>query len=235
MTDNSKVLEKIKKLMKLSQSGNSNEASLALQRAKELMDKYQISLSDVVLSDVKEVEGMKMKAQSLSDYQNLLLNCISRLFSCEVILQMRYDHAKWKYNTHPLFIGVQPNADIAAYCFEVLNKQLERDRTAYMKGIHRNTSTSKKTKRADDFAFGWVAGINRTVRRLVPDFEMPEIVTRALKIKQDSGRMEEGVEPRKTGLSNGTGLDTLMGYDKGSKVELRHGMSGGRDQKQLNS
>lgn len=51
--DKSAIIEKIRKLLALSQSKNQHEAELAAQRASELMQKYQIAQSVVEASSVK--------------------------------------------------------------------------------------------------------------------------------------------------------------------------------------
>lgn len=43
---NKKVLDKIRKLLSLSTSFNSNEAALALRQARELMDEHDLSHND---------------------------------------------------------------------------------------------------------------------------------------------------------------------------------------------
>lgn len=53
-----KTVEKIKKLMSLSKSNNENEAALAMERAREMMLKYNIDESDfssISKSDIEEI------------------------------------------------------------------------------------------------------------------------------------------------------------------------------------
>lgn len=64
------IVDKIRKLLALSKSDNEHEAKLAMQRANELMAKYQIASVDILLEDTKvnkvtgeryTVEGQRMK------------------------------------------------------------------------------------------------------------------------------------------------------------------------------
>ena len=70
----SEVIEKIRKLLALSQSSNQYEAGLAARRASELMEKYEVESSVVAAADITSgadaiaqehftVPGLKMKYQ----------------------------------------------------------------------------------------------------------------------------------------------------------------------------
>lgn len=71
------MAEKVRKLLALSKSDNEHEAKLAAQRASELMEKYQISMSQVALDDVKrhKVEGTHYTVKD----QRMRLHWISQL------------------------------------------------------------------------------------------------------------------------------------------------------------
>lgn len=223
MEDKAKILEKIKKLMKLSQSANMNEAGLALERAKELMDKYQITASDVVLSDVKEHSAALLKAGTLTEYQSILVSSIGTLFSCETTLGYKYDVVKGRYKCHPNFIGVAPNPEIAAYCFDVLSKSLEQARAGYISVLGRRVKPKNKTKRGNDFAEGWVLGVYSTVKKLVPERRVPKIVDEFIEKQRETGKLKGSAKVRESNGSTNP-MDQLKGYSEGSKVELRHGM-----------
>lgn len=222
MEDKAKILDKIKKLMRLSQSSEPHEAALALQRAKELMDKYQISLADVVLSDIKESAGSAMKNESIKPYQAALLDGICRLFTCEAIID--YDCKLQGYNyafkAKPVFIGIDPNPEIAAYCFDVLVTQLEKSRAEYLKTISKRFKKANRTRRADDFAFGWASGVLRTVKELVPVFELPEIIGQYMTKKKESGVLGDAVAVKHNKSSKTNYSDLYNGFDAGRKVEL---------------
>ncbi|WP_114709076.1 DUF2786 domain-containing protein [Vibrio cholerae] len=63
MTDNAKVIDKIKKLLSLAESSNPNEALLAAKRARRLMDQHSISKQDI------ENAGSKEFLESKSEYE----------------------------------------------------------------------------------------------------------------------------------------------------------------------
>ena len=53
---NEKVLEKIKKCLRLAKSSNPHEAAAAMRQAQKLMEKYNLTERDVDLTDVEMSE-----------------------------------------------------------------------------------------------------------------------------------------------------------------------------------
>mgnify|MGYP003596235719 CR=1 FL=1 len=82
MTDKEKILEKLKKLLALSKSDNPHEAALALQRVQKLMQAYNITQTDLALSDIDESVSNYWAAGSVNPprYMLGLLNIIQSAF-----------------------------------------------------------------------------------------------------------------------------------------------------------
>jgi len=70
--DKAKMIERVRKLLALSQSTNQHEAELAAERASKLMEEYQIQFADLELNQIRtgaepiveehfQVDGLKMK------------------------------------------------------------------------------------------------------------------------------------------------------------------------------
>lgn len=53
----SKIIDKIKKLLALSKSDNPNEAWLALEKARQLMNEYGVSETDLAFAEIKEASA----------------------------------------------------------------------------------------------------------------------------------------------------------------------------------
>lgn len=80
MADNSSIVDKIKALFSLSTSSNQHEAELALQKAHELIEKYDVSMEDIVNSEIEErVNSSATRRpqfeQTLSIYSAMMFNC----------------------------------------------------------------------------------------------------------------------------------------------------------------
>lgn len=71
--ENGKVVDKIKKLLALSKSPNEHEAASALAKAQELLDRENLSLSEVEGFTVSEIESFLMDSKSRYPYWESLL------------------------------------------------------------------------------------------------------------------------------------------------------------------
>ncbi|MCS6271838.1 DUF2786 domain-containing protein [Shewanella baltica] len=160
----SKHLDKIKKLLALAGSGNPHEAALALSRAQALMVKHGLDHIDIELASVsKRSVGLKQKRPSL--WVASLMNIVAKAFGAEVILNN--DFQCNKVISHATFIAINPNDEIASYCFDVLYRQLRRDRADYINCLHGNCKKSSKTARADWYCLGWVSTLDEKLLPLV--------------------------------------------------------------------
>ena len=61
------------------------------------------------------------------------------------------------------FYGIGSTAEIAAYAYEVLARQLKLDRTAYQATLSKRLKRATKIRRGDLYAQGWVESVSRHV------------------------------------------------------------------------
>lgn len=122
MTDtNDRYRDKVRKLLALAESSNPHEAERALAQAKKIMAKYNISARD---SEIVQVRTGFINRKRLKDYESLLLGCIQSVSGCESFIQGSWHNGKWRCCIE--FVGVTSDANMAAYCFDVLYTQLKR-------------------------------------------------------------------------------------------------------------
>lgn len=157
------ALSKIKKCLALFAKGSGNEATTALRQAQALMHEYGISNEDVQLSDINEAYvdiglGFKKPPQ----WRSNLAGVSARIFDCRILLSY-YHHINSKGLVEKVkrvrFIGIETNAELAAYTYEVLARQLTRDRKRYLKSLHASCSLATRRRRADLFADNWVQAV----------------------------------------------------------------------------
>lgn len=150
--DKEKVLDKIKKCLALGESANEHEAAQAIRQAQILMKKYGISEMDVELSAVTE-KGVAC-ASSLPTWHQVLIAQCAKAFGVEC-----YQKTQWGLAEARFFgIGIKP--ELAAYTYEVLLRQLKKERREYIKNeLKAVRLTRNKTARADQFCTGWVYAI----------------------------------------------------------------------------
>jgi hypothetical protein len=132
MTQQEKIIDKVKKLLALATSANENEAALAANKAQALLAEHNLSIADVeqksskhadIVADDNPLEGKPML------WKRQLGAAISRLYFCTYFYQTVYKHpvggARVKVDRHS-FVGTRDNALVAKMMFEYLTDTVLR-------------------------------------------------------------------------------------------------------------
>lgn len=139
--DKNSIIERIKKLLALSKSPNKAEADNALRFAQELMQKYEIEVSDVERGELM-IERAYDYRGSIYEWDHKLLNVIARGHHCEAI---RFN-SKGEYSCMRL-IGRAVNIEVARLMYVYVRKAAL---------IQARTVSGKKR---DKFLHGFVLGV----------------------------------------------------------------------------
>lgn len=217
--DKQKILAKIKKCLALSKSANEHEAAQALKHAQALMREHQISSDDLVLSDIEEC-GIDC-ANQLPVWQQALANLCGLALGAKAYTSGYYNAMQIK------FYGLNGRAEMAAYAYEVLLRQVRKERRQYLKThLNRVRKASNKTYRADEFCKGWV----NAVWQKLQEFALSPQESNLMKLyHQQLGEMGTA-KPRSVsakGISSmSRALDRWHGEIAGEKAELHRGVDG---------
>lgn len=215
--DKEKVLDKIKKCLALSQSANEHEAAQALRQAQALMKKYEVNAEDVALSKVSEQKADRKMAFKLADWQWGVANMIADIFGCE-----SYQRGKAM-----MFYGIGNRAEISAYAFDVVYRQISADRRKFLKTC-RARKPAHRTYLADQFCGGWIVGAWRTVKK----FEMSneeKATMHGYKKKEHPDMAEARTRDAKSSILQGSEMEyeaLTQGIESGKQVQLHHAMNG---------
>lgn len=139
--ENSSIIERIKKLLALSKSPNKAEAESALRFAQELMQKYDLEVSDVERGEIT-IEHARDYRGAIRDWDHKLLNVIARGHHCEAV---RFD-SKGSYSCMRL-IGRPVNIEVARLMYVYVKKSALRQAQSVVR------------KKRDKFLHGFVLGI----------------------------------------------------------------------------
>jgi len=153
-----KIIEKIFKCLKLSESSNPNEAAMALRQAHNLMQKYNISEHSVRTACIAE-RAVDSGFNSNPPFWALaLVNLVADVFDCRGFID-RYigEHSQFR------FIGVEHTAEVATYSFSVLLRQLSSARDEFIDSIKEQTDLEIQ-RRADIFAQAWLFRVENTIK-----------------------------------------------------------------------
>ena len=206
-----KIIDKICKCLRLSESGNPYEAAMALRQAHRLMRKYRIS-EDLVREAIvaESVVGIG-QAYTPPFWVLALANLVADTFDCRVFVARHYGRRP-EYR----FLGLDFSPELSTYTFEVLLRQLTKTREDFIASVA-DEEDSESQRRGDVFAQAWLFRVAQTVR----DFARNEEVLASVDahIHAEHGEtvdlLQEPVQPE-----NGDYEDILCGMQAANEVSL---------------
>ena len=161
MTDDEKkrIATKIAKCLALSTSDNPGEAEAAKRQADALMKKFNLDSDNVAASSVNTYESKTGGKYNPPKYLLSLARVISDAFGCDFV----FSTGEGWTHSHIIIMGVGNKPELARYTFDVLRRQINKDRVAYT-GTLKRFKRSNKTRMADLFCIAWVQKIRQQVR-----------------------------------------------------------------------
>ncbi|CAH8242723.1 conserved hypothetical protein [Vibrio aestuarianus] len=220
---NSKHIEKIKKLLRLAKSTNQHEAAAAMSRAQALMQQYGLSGESPELSDVctGHIQS-KFKAKKPANYFACLSAMVAEVFGCRV-------HVSWNWvkgGYLVTFTGHNERPDLAAYAYEVLERQLIKARKEFISTLSKRIKTSTKTSRADIFCEGWACSVRTKVKAFALSDEESQQIDTYMKQAHPDLKTSDARQASIKNARGGADDALLAGYLAGKAAELNHGVSG---------
>ena len=138
-----RFLERVEKLLSLAQSANEHEATLAMKKANELIEKYNVTIWKDKKSCKYRCVVINRKKKRIEGWQRKICSILHDFFFVEIIFSRLYDpHSNQTHKTIELF-GTVENVAIAEHCYYFLENQL----LCLWKSTHRTfDSAAIKTK-----------------------------------------------------------------------------------------
>lgn len=142
------IFSKIRKLFSLASSSNENEAKIAMERANELLVKYNLDAQDIKSSSdyefTKVHEGLRSK-----QHHSYILDLLGSFFFVRIIHKRFFCEDTLRMKNSSVLIGKPVNTKIAAHIFEFLDRTYphlwkvfksqyrvtEKDRGSYYHGL----------------------------------------------------------------------------------------------------
>ncbi|UOA07647.1 DUF2786 domain-containing protein [Methylobacter sp. S3L5C] len=218
MTEQAKIVGKIRKCLRLAGSANANEAETALRQAQALMAKYNLSRSDILAAEASSTHAKSTVKTKPTDWEAFLANKSATAFGCKLIFMTSSwaSHAAWS------FIGISPAPELSGYAFEVLLRQVRRSRTDYIKTeLKRCRSAATKTVRADAYCRGWVV---TAVDKLVA-IATSQADEQAITAYMDKNHSNVNSTNARTSKAKAATFDGYKGQLAGKNATLDRGMS----------
>ena len=229
MQVSNKILEKIQKCLNLSKSSNPGEAANALRMAQAMMKKYGVTVAQVGLSEVKESKLKYHKNHVDRPWESDVLSLIEAVFSVRIVINWY----KKYYPAELVFYGINSQAEVAAYMYEVLTRQLMRDRREFVKTLPRRLTRTHKIEQADIYCEAWVGAVAGKVKDLyqardsrIDEFVQPEKME-GLEIKPrvSSSGLFRDIASMQAGLEDGAEAQVFLGVNDAPKASQISGYS----------
>jgi hypothetical protein len=137
-----RIIDKIRKLLRLASSDNEHEAAAAAAKAQALLSEYNLSMTEVAEQDGQRMGATRAHArtrQRLEPWAFLLARITADAFDCD------YFHSLDGYT---VFVGVGADQEVCAWTYVYLYKTLLRMGSAYLSGPCKRLRTNKSRSAA---------------------------------------------------------------------------------------
>lgn len=156
LTEYTRIIERIRKLLRLSRSANVHEAALAAQRVQEMLSAYNLTL-EAVADESEELEKARQinrkTRKDLEEWAHILASRTASVFDCQ------YFHDPNTGETS--FVGVGADPEVCGWMYGYLYKTLLRLASEHMRGPARRLRSSKSKREArKSFLLGAVGVIS---------------------------------------------------------------------------
>lgn len=243
MTDEKRkrMIDKVKKLLAMAdrKGGNENEAAVASSQAAKLLKTYNLSLGDVSVEEVVDVE-FETGQKTPPVWVSTLALATSRSFGCDMFLNREWRAGKIS-KTVIIFMGSEVDIQIVQYVTMYLHKTISRMSVEYGKTL----SVSQRRFGRGSYRFGLIETIKGKLNRLnkKQNEEMKDETNEAgltgteiVHIKKDM--LEKHIDrkkfnPERASTSNIAVESFGQGVIDGNKIDIHSGLNSGGSQGEL--
>jgi hypothetical protein len=214
--------EKIRKLLALSQSDNPHEAETAKRQAKALMKKHHIDSYDL---DIVEVRAGVIPRKKIKDFESQLIHSISTISGAYCVLEegLKEKNGRLDWYNTVVFIGLGPDAELAAYSFDVLYLQLLESRVDFKKQF------GAKTRQQDQYSYGWVISATKKLVNVFGQRDRPEEV-KQYHAKKSKGYEQSRARPTPINSEDESINYGAYGFSKGKDARLNNATTNQQEQ-----
>lgn len=226
--DRTSALRRLQRCLRLAASSNPNEAAIALRQARKLMMQYGLAEDDARLGEYRSCDApTRIRRPDLPLHLVGLAKLVANTFRCELL-------AGWSSTGSRTvkFVGLRTNAELAAYAFTVLRRQLEADASRHTRRLRK---PSRKAEKTVLFAQGWVYAVHAILTPEPLTAEERAEAKRFIELHHGSALVEAKVRDSVKVSKRNIG-DVVAGYCAGQKAKLHAGLAAGEpmpEQRQL--
>ena len=221
--DNNPIIEKIKKLLALSNSCNEHEAALAASHVQRLLSEHNLAMADIEAADRPD-KADKVEttvSRTLPKWVRHLSAGVGSAFDCQAI----HHPATGKMT----FIGVGADVQIAAYTFTYLDRTVRKLCSAYMK---QNVSSALAARHRELMRQSYYLGAVSTINIRLREQKTRTPVTSGALVPVKEGLIRQAINEIgnvRTMHSRRSYINSdaySSGQTDGGQVGIHHGIAG---------
>lgn len=211
-----KALDKIKKCFALGKSNNPYEAEAAMRQARKLMGKFKLEMEDICSSEAEEFSIRIGNAKSIPvQWIRMLSATVGKAFGCVTFF------AHGRTGQSLIFVGEIGSAEMSAYAFEVLERQLTESRRDYLSENGLADRAAKRKARVM-YSEAWIAIVDKRVEEFAGVSDDAERAITAYTTKHYPGVGKVKLKRRKVNEEEFKAY--LQGIEDGNNVSLHKPM-----------
>jgi hypothetical protein len=119
-----RFIDKVEKLLALARSPNENEATLAMQKANELIEKYNLRFLEAGAKREFGYTVINRKRKRIESYQRHICRILQDFFFVNIVMSSLYDPGTDQNHKIIEILGAKENVAIGEYCYFFLENKL---------------------------------------------------------------------------------------------------------------
>jgi len=233
-----KIIDKVKKLLALAKGTNyEGETAMAMNRARELLAKYNLSMTDIEEKQAAEENPEERLATSITagSWQTSIASIVTQYYNCEYFYRIVRGGGRSRRGKRIItIVGMPTEVELAEYTLISIVDQVDKMMRKARKKLRKEREANglNRQNRADSsfYTRGYAIGIVKYLRDSLKK-QVEEEKCRALvlvknpKVRQYMNSLNlKLTRPRPFHPSSAKGFND--GYRDGKKVNVRRGIKG---------
>lgn len=175
--DRDRILDKIKKCMRLGKSSEAHEAAAALRQAQKLMAAYNVTQEELLGLEVTSAQVVTPEPykKKIPLYMNMIINICNRAFDCDALIEFAYRGRNLRLCVR--YFGINGKEQLAAYAHEVIWRQMSESWKMYQA---ENPETWNERGARQGFWIGWLQEVRSKVMAFAGNTEEKEMLAKAM-------------------------------------------------------
>ncbi len=155
-----RIIERVRKLLALSNSSNEHEAALAAAHAQRLLAEHNLAMSELEVQEEGAGEVELEVARTVPKWLSSLFATVANAFDCFPIVTTNASNSRLR------FIGVGDDPGVAACTLQFLMKELRRLASIYLRNLDTRGGKLPATERErvrTSYLLGGVHGVRQAM------------------------------------------------------------------------